>query len=120
MNEKTKNWIIVILVLIVVAGASYGVYSHIYGIRDTNAEYGRIDERLRQIDNNLKSEFRNLNQTITRGREETQGTRIIVETVRGSLEKDRETRGQLQDTSRKLKDALREIRGQKQEPEKGK
>ena len=118
MNATQKTIIVAALLVAVLAG--YWMGGELRGDGNAAAEYRAIGERLGQIDRDLKSEFRGLNQTIDRGRKETGDTRIIVEGVRGSLEKDRATLGELQDSSGKLKAAIREVRNQKQEAEAGK
>lgn len=118
MNATQKT--IIVAALFIAALAGYWLGGGLRGDGKADAEYRAISERLGQIDRDIKSEFRGLNQTIDRGRKETGDTRIIVEGVRGSLEKDRATIGELQDTSSKLKAAIREVRDQKQEAETGK
>lgn len=117
-NQKKTYILYGIIILCIITVFGMGIY--IYNNGSANAEYGAINERLRQIDSNIKSEFGNLNKTIDRGGKETVGTRIIVEGVRQQVESDRVPRGELQITNNKLKDALREIRSQKQETGVGK
>ena len=119
MYAWIKDNLLAIVLAAALACVLLGGYS-LHDNRKSDAEYRAINKRIGQIDSDIKSEFRNLHQTIDRGRKETGDTRVIVESVRGTLEKDRATIGELQDTSSKLKTAIREIRTQKQTTANGK
>ena len=116
-NSVKIGFIVLGIIACILAGVLLG---NIYNNRGPTPEYGAVVERLGQIDRDLKSEFRNLHQTIDRGGKETGETRIIVEGVRHQVEGDRVTRGELQITSGKLKDLIRKVRSQEQKVEVGK
>lgn len=116
MNETgfKDRYVIYFMLVAVIATCLLCGYV-VYNQRATNEEYRAINARIEKIDRDIKSEFGNLNRTITASRKEAGEIRVITSTVRESLEGDRATRRELSNRVGELEDTLREVRKTAQE-----